>query len=56
MRRVSALALLVIVLTTGCSLTKDNGSGCAADPSGIGGSGTTVCTKPPPAQFSQLGQ
>jgi len=47
-------ALVAILLLTGCSLKKD--SDCASDPSGLGGSGATVCTKPPPSQFSQLGQ
>jgi hypothetical protein len=56
MRRVCALgALLVVLLASGCSLKK-NDSSCVSDPSGLGGSGATVCTKPPPTQFTQLGQ
>ena len=55
MRRALVLALLAAVLLGGCSLKK-NDSGCAADPAGVGGSGTVVCTRPPPTQFNQLGQ
>ena len=56
MRRACALgALLVVLAASGCSLKKDD-NGCASDPSGLGGSGTTVCTKPPPTQFTQLNQ
>ena len=47
--------LVAILLLTGCSLKKAD-SDCASDPSGVGGSGTTVCTRPPPAQFSRLNQ
>ena len=55
MRRALVLALLATALLCGCSL-KANDSGCAADPAGVGGSGTAVCTKPAPTQFNQLGQ
>jgi hypothetical protein len=47
------LALLVVVLA-GCQLHKDSND-CVTDPGMVTG-GTSVCTQPPPPQFSQLGQ
>jgi len=49
----AALALLILVLT-GCQLHDTNKS-CANEP-GVAGGGTSVCTKPPPSQFNQMGQ
>lgn len=49
-----AVAAVALVLVGGCQL-KSNKSDCVGDYGGAGG-GTQICTKPPPAQFSQLGQ
>ena len=49
-----AALLLVVVLLAGCQLKKSS-SDCTSDP-GLTTGGTSVCTKPPPTQFNQLGQ
>jgi len=56
MTRTAQLAalLLLVVLLAGCQLKKSS-SDCTSDPGLVGG-GTSVCTKPPPTQFKQLGQ
>jgi hypothetical protein len=60
MRRSSSLAapaVLVVLLTlllAGCRLTSDS-KNCAGEPGEAGG-GVSVCTKPPPNQFNQMGQ
>ena len=48
---VGVLALLLVL--TACSLSNEN-KNCVGEPGEAGG-GVSVCTKPPPAQFSQLG-
>jgi hypothetical protein len=51
------MALVVGVLGVvlgGCQLKKSSND-CASDP-GLTTGGTSVCTKPPPTQFNQLGQ
>jgi len=54
MRRSCAFAAVLAALVLGgCDLHKD--SSCATEP-GLANGGETVCVKPPPAQFSQLGQ
>jgi len=57
MRRLSSLGVLavLILVLTGCQLHSDNKK-CVADPGGAAGGGVSVCTKPAPTQFSQLGQ
>lgn len=53
MRSVAMLALVLVVLS-GCQLKK-GGNDCVSDP-GMTTGGATICSKPPPPQFSQLGQ
>ena len=54
MRTTWPLALaLALSLLTGCQLHKSNND-CVSDP-GITTGGSTICTQPPPAQFSKLG-
>ena len=48
------LGVLILVLT-GCQLHSDNKK-CVSEPGGAAGGGVSVCTKPAPTQFSQLGQ
>jgi hypothetical protein len=45
---------LALIMVGGCQIKGDK-SNCVGDDGGAGG-GTQVCTKPPPAQFSQMGQ
>ena len=55
MRRTWPLGLLVAaLLLAGCSLKQDSGD-CVTDP-GLTQGGSQICSKPPPPQFSQLGQ
>jgi hypothetical protein len=55
MRRTWPLAVvLALSLSTGCQLHKDSDD-CVGNPGMTTGS-PTVCTKPPPPQFSQLNQ
>jgi len=53
MSLLAALALLAVVLA-GCKLSNDNNN-CVGEPGEAGG-GVSVCTKPPPTQFNQMGQ
>jgi hypothetical protein len=55
MRRALLLVVVATVLVTGCSLKKDSGNDCTAQPGLTQGDGT-VCVKPPPSQFSPMGQ
>ena len=48
------LVVLMGVVLCGCALKKSN-SNCSTDP-GLTTGGTSVCTKPPPSNFNQLGQ
>jgi hypothetical protein len=48
------LALLLVLLLGGCRLSSDS-KNCAGEPGEAGG-GVSVCTKPPPTQFNQMGQ
>ncbi|MGY2873424.1 hypothetical protein ACVW00_000614 [Marmoricola sp. URHA0025 HA25] len=55
MRRTWPLAVaLALFLSAGCGLHKSSND-CVANP-GLTSGSPTVCTQPPPAQFSQLGQ
>ena len=49
----AVLALAVVVLA-GCQLKNDSND-CVTDP-GMTTGGATLCSKPPPPQFRQLGQ
>jgi hypothetical protein len=49
-----AVLVLLVVLLGGCQLKKSS-SNCVNDPGVVTG-GTSVCTKPPPTNFNQLGQ
>ena len=55
MRRASSVAVLWLLagLLTGCQLNKSSND-CVSQPGMTTGS-TSVCTKPPPPQFTQLG-
>ena len=54
MRRSWPLGLLLAALLIGgCDLKKDDD--CVTDP-GMTQGGSSICTKPPPPQFSKLGQ
>ena len=49
-----ALTLGAILALSGCQLRNDT-SNCAGEPGEAGG-GVSVCTRPPPTQFNQMGQ
>jgi len=50
----SVVALVLLAaLVSGCQLGKKSND-CVGEP-GLTAGGPSVCTKPPPAQFSQLG-
>jgi len=53
MSSLTALTLLAVVLA-GCQLNNDN-KNCVGEPGEAGG-GVSVCTRPPPTQFNQMGQ
>ncbi len=56
-RSAAALVVLVLALTvalSGCQLRNDS-SNCAGEPGEAGG-GVSVCTRPPPTQFDQMGK